>query len=55
MPVEVDTTEAPDARQLVSGGGGPLQKNLFAPVYESKFNRAEREVAVYLDGEGTLT
>ncbi len=55
MPVEVDTTEAPDARQLVSGGGGPLQKSLFAPVYESEFNRAEREVAVYLDGEETLT
>ena len=55
MPVEVDTTEAPDARQLVSGGGGPLQKSLFAPVYESEFNREEREVAVYLDGEKTLT
>ena len=55
MPVEVDTTAASDARQLVSGGGGPLQKSLFAPVYESEFNRAEREVAVYLDREETLT
>ena len=55
MPVEIDTTEAPDARQLVSGGGGALQKSLFAPVYESEFNREEREVAVYLDGEQTLT
>ncbi|MCY3677418.1 MAG: DEAD/DEAH box helicase family protein [Gemmatimonadota bacterium] len=55
MPVEIETTEAPDARQLVSGDGGPLQRSLFAPVYESEFNRAEREVAVYLDGEETLT
>jgi len=55
MPVEIETTEAPDARQLLSGDGGPLQRSLFAPVYESEFNRAEREVAVYLDGEETLT
>ena len=55
IPVEVDTSEAPDARQLVSRGGGPLQKSLFASVYESELNREEREVAVYLDGEETLT
>ena len=28
---------------------------LFAPVYESEFNRDERDVAVYLDGEQALT
>ncbi len=55
MPSHVDTTQPPDARQLVSGTGGPLQKSLFAPVYESEMNRDEREVAVYLDGETTLT
>lgn len=55
MPFEGETTEASDARQLLSGDGGPLQRSLFAPVYESEFNRAEREVAVYLDGEETLT
>lgn len=55
MPSHVDTTQPPDARQLVSGTGGPLQRSLFAPVYESELNRAEREVAVYLDGEKTLT
>lgn len=55
MPSHVDTTQPPGARQLVSGTGGPLQRSLFAPVYESELNRAEREVAVYLDGEKTLT
>jgi type III restriction enzyme len=34
---------------------GPLEKNLFAPVYENELNREEGEVAVYLDGEKTLT
>ena len=55
MPFQIDTTELPNARQLVSGNGGPLQKSLFAPVYESEFNSDEREVAVYLDGEEALT
>ena len=55
MPFQIDTTEPPDGRQLVSGNGGPLEKSLFAPVYESEFNRDEGEVAVYLDGEEALT
>ena len=55
MPFQIDTTEPVDARQLVSGNGGPLEKSLFAPVYESEFNRDESEVAVYLDGEEALT
>ena len=55
MPFEGETTEAPGDRQLLSKDGGPLQRSLFAPVYQSEFNRAEREVAVYLDGEETLT
>ena len=55
MPFHTDTTGAADARQLVGGNGGPLEKSLFAPVYESEFNRDESEVAVYLDGEDALT
>ena len=55
MPSQIDTTEPPNAHQLVSGNGGPLQKSLFASVYESEFNRDEREVAVYLDGDQALT
>ena len=55
MPTATETTESPDARQLVSKDGGPLHKSLFAPVYENDFNRPERDIAVYLDGEQTLT
>ena len=55
MPFQIDTPEATDARQLVSAGGGPLEKSLFSPAYECDFNSDEREVAVYLDGEQALT
>ncbi len=55
MPFEIDTTEPPDADQLVGQGRDALQKSLSAPVYKSELNREEREVAVYLDGEDTLT
>ena len=55
MPFQINTTEPPHARQLVSGKGGPLEKSLFAPVYESELNHDESEVAVYLDGEEALT
>jgi type III restriction enzyme len=54
MPYTVETTEPPDARQLVGRDGGPLTKSLFAPVYENEFNRDERDVAVYLDGAEAL-
>ena len=55
MAFQIDTTEPPDGRQLVSRNGGPLERSLFAPVYEGEFNRDERDVAVYLDGEEALT
>ncbi|MDE0163532.1 MAG: DEAD/DEAH box helicase family protein [Bryobacterales bacterium] len=55
MPFQIDTTEPVGAHQLVSKTGGPLEKSLFSPVYESEFNRDEREVAVYLDGEKALS
>ncbi len=55
MPFHMDTTEPANARQLLSSQGGPLQKSLFAPVYESELNRDERDVAVHLDGEKALT
>lgn len=54
MPFSVETTEAANARQLVGANGGPLCKSLFAPVFESELNTDERDVAVYLDGEGAL-
>lgn len=55
MPFTVETTEPDNARQLVGRTGGPLEKSLFTPVYENELNGAEREVAVYLDGEQALT
>ena len=55
MPFHMDSTEPANARQVVSRTGGPLQKSLFAPVYENELNRDERDVAVHLDGEKALT
>lgn len=54
MPSTIETTEPEDARQLLNRAGGPLEKSLFAPVYENELNSDERDVAVYLDGEETL-
>jgi len=54
MPFTIETAEPDTARQLVGGSGGPLERSLFAPVYEAEFNGAEREIAVYLDGEKAL-
>lgn len=55
MPDTMETTEPEDARQLLSKSGGPLEKSLFAPVYEAELNQDERDVAIYLDGEQALT
>lgn len=55
MPFSVETLEPENARQLLSQTGGPLEKSLFAPVYENDLNGEEREVAVYLDGEQALS
>ena len=46
MPFSVETTEPENARQLLSKTGGPLEKSLFAPVYEAELNTDERDVAV---------
>lgn len=55
MPFTIETTEPENARQIVSKTGGPLEKSIFAPVYESELNADERDVAVYLDGEKALS
>ncbi|MBD0864239.1 MAG: DEAD/DEAH box helicase family protein [Rhodobacteraceae bacterium] len=55
MPDRMATTEPEDARQLLGKTGGPLEKSLFAPVYETELNKDERDVAIYLDGEQALT
>lgn len=55
MPFSIETNEADNARQLLSRTGGPLEKSLFAPMYENDLNSDERDVAVYLDGEAALS
>jgi type III restriction enzyme len=54
MPFAMETTEPDTARQLVGKSGGPLERSLFAPVYESDLNGEESDIAVYLDGEKAL-
>ncbi len=55
MPFTIETAEPENARQLINRAGGPLERSLFAPIYENELNGEERDVAVYLDGEQTLT
>lgn len=55
MPFSIETTEPENARQLVNRAGGPLERSLFAPVYENELNKDERDVAVYLDGDRALS
>ena len=54
MPFSIETTEPENAPQLPSKTGLPLEKSLFAPVYQNEMNNDERDVAVYLDGEKAL-
>ncbi|MHA1564762.1 MAG: DEAD/DEAH box helicase [Alphaproteobacteria bacterium] len=55
MPFSVETTEPPDARQLVGHDGAPVQKSLFAPFYEAELNKDEQGVAVFLDGNAAIS
>ena len=55
MPHVTEANEPQGARQLVNKDGGPIEKSLFAPVYESEFNSAESDVAVHLDSDAALT
>ncbi len=55
MPWDAETTQPTGARQLLNRNGGPLERSLFAPLYEADFSsQDERDVAVYLDGEAAL-
>lgn len=54
MPKEIVTSEANQAYQIVDQQGQPMQRSLFERVYQMEVNRAEREVAVYLDGQEAL-
>ncbi|GAA6198712.1 hypothetical protein NBRC116598_41570 [Pseudophaeobacter arcticus] len=54
MPFEMETTEPETARQIARKDGTPLDKSLFAPVYEAELNGEEKDVAVYLDADDAL-
>jgi type III restriction enzyme len=54
MPFQTETMQPDGAEQLPREDGRPLRKSLFAPVYREDFNRDERDVAVYLDGEEAM-
>lgn len=55
MPHDLLTDQPESARQLLGKTGGPLERSLFAPMYEAEFSsQDEREIAVYLDGESAL-
>jgi type III restriction enzyme len=54
MPPTTETFEPNGARQLLGKNGGPLERSLFSPVYEAEFNGDERDVAIYLDGDGAV-
>lgn len=55
MPETAETFEPEGADQLPGQNGEAMQKSLFSPIYRNDMNKDERDVAVYLDGEKTLT
>ena len=54
MPKTITTNEANQAHQIIGPAGDLMQKSLFERVYQLEMNKAEREVAVYLDGQEAL-
>jgi type III restriction enzyme len=56
MPFEAETFEPDRAPQLIRNDGESLKSSLFSPMYAGDFSSAdEREIAVYLDADRTLT
>lgn len=54
MPFELETDRQESARKLVRNDGNPIQKSVFAPVFDDDFNREEMEFACYLDEKQAL-
>ena len=57
LPKEMETDRPVKARQLVRrSSGGPIEKSIFAPVYEEDFDgkRNEPDFACYLDEQAAL-
>jgi type III restriction enzyme len=55
LPRAMETDRAEKERKLVRpSSGGPVEKSIFAPVYEGDFNTDEAEFACYLDEQAAL-
>lgn len=55
LPTTLETDRPEKARKLVrQSSGGPIEKSVFAPVYEEDFNPDEAEFACYLDEQAAL-
>ncbi len=54
MPRYIDASFTAGNEQLTNEYGGPLERSLFIPQYQSEYNKDERKVAAYLDGNGAL-
>ena len=54
MPHTTETTASAGSRQMVGETGGPLERSLFAPIYEADLNTDEQAVAMHLDGTSAL-
>jgi len=55
LPTTLETDRPAKARKLVrQSSGGPIEKSVFAPVYEEDFNPDEAEFACYLDEQAAL-
>jgi type III restriction enzyme len=54
MPDHMLTTEPVNAPHLTGATGGALDRSLFSPVFRNELNGEEQNVAVHLDGDGTV-
>jgi len=54
IPFVLETDQPKTARQLVRSSGGPIEKSIFAPVYQDDFNSDEADFACYLDEQAAL-
>jgi type III restriction enzyme len=54
LPTALETDRLKSERQLQRSSGGPIEKSIFAPVYEKDFNPDEAEFACYLDEQAAL-
>lgn len=54
MPDHMLTSEAANAPHLTGGDGSALNRSLFSPVFRNELNGQEQNVAVHLDGDGTV-